>query len=178
VEKSEDESRRYCEEVFRDDLGGHPLLMNKSLWLNFKVVTNQRWSYANVVLLGDALRTVHFSIGSGTRMALEDAITLAQAFAAHQDVGTAQREFERVRRPTVETFLQIAAHSFRWYEHMREKLPLEPIPLAYDYLMRSGTMSHERLRERSPKFVATHEAYMVTARTAHGKPSYEGGKVC
>ena len=127
--KSEDESRLYCEDVFRDDLGGHRLLTNKSQWLNFKVVTNQRWSHDNVVLIGDALRTVHFSIGSGTRMALEDAIGLAQAFAAHTDVGAALREFERARRPAVEKFLQVAAHSFIWYEHMREKLPLAPAPL-------------------------------------------------
>jgi anthraniloyl-CoA monooxygenase len=175
---AEDESRRYCEEIFRDDLGGHPLLMNKSLWLNFKVVTNRRWSYANVVLIGDALRTVHFSVGSGTRMALEDAIILAQACAAHQDVGTALREFERVRRPAVERFLQVAAHSFRWYEHMRDKFPLAPLPFAYDYLMRSGTISHARLRERSPKFVAAYETYMATARAAHGQTSHEGDHVC
>ena len=178
TEKSEDETRRYCEEVFRDDLGGHRLLMNKSLWLNFKVVTNQRWSHENVVLIGDALRTVHFSIGSGTRMALEDAIALAQAFTAHQEVGKALREFERVRRPTVEKFLQVAAHSFIWYEHMHQKLRLEPIPFAYDYMMRSGTMSHERLRERSPKFVGAQEAYVVTQRAAEGKSSNERGQAC
>jgi 2-polyprenyl-6-methoxyphenol hydroxylase-like FAD-dependent oxidoreductase len=155
--KSEDESRLYCEEVFRDDLGGHCLLTNKSLWHNFRVVTNQRWSHENIVLIGDALRTVHFSIGSGTRMALEDAIALARAFAAHSDVPTTLSEFERTRRPAVEKFLKVAAQSFIWYEHMREKLPLDPLPFAYDYMMRSGTMSHERLRERHPKFVAAHD---------------------
>jgi 2-polyprenyl-6-methoxyphenol hydroxylase-like FAD-dependent oxidoreductase len=152
--------------------------MNKSLWLNFKVVTNRRWSYANVVLIGDALRTVHFSVGSGTRMALEDAIILAQAFAAHKDVGTALREFERVRRPTVEQFLQVAAHSFLWYEHMRAKFPLAPLPFAYDYLLRSGTISHARLQERSPKFVAAYETYIATSRAAHGKTSHAGDHVC
>jgi 2-polyprenyl-6-methoxyphenol hydroxylase-like FAD-dependent oxidoreductase len=158
-ERSEDESRSYCEEVFRDDLGGHPLLVNKSTWLNFKVVTNQVWSHDNVVLLGDALRTVHFSIGSGTRMALEDAIALAQALAANKDVPGALREFERARRPAVEKFLRVAAHSFVWYERMRDKLRLDPLPFAYDYMMRSGTISDERLRERSPKFAAAHDAY-------------------
>jgi 2-polyprenyl-6-methoxyphenol hydroxylase-like FAD-dependent oxidoreductase len=152
--------------------------MNKSLWLNFKVVTNWRWSHANVVLIGDALRTVHFSVGSGARMALEDAIILAQAFAAHKDVGMALREFERVRRPTVEQFLQVAAHSSRWYEHMRTKFPLAPLPFAYDYLMRSGTISHARLQERSPKFVAAYEVYVATARAAHGQTSHVGDNVC
>ena len=176
--KSEDETRLYCEDVFRDDLGGHRLLMNKSQWLSFKVVTNQRWSHDNVVLIGDALRTVHFSIGSGTRMALEDAIGLAQAFAANTDVGAALREFERARRPAVEKFLQVAAHSFIWYEHMREKLHLSPIPFAYDYMMRSGTLSHERLRERSPRFAAAHGAYVATERPAHRQPSDAGGSTC
>ncbi len=162
ADKSEDESRRYCEEVFRDDLGGHPLLMNKSQWLTFKVVTTRRWRHGNVVLLGDALRTVHFSIGSGTRMALEDAIALAQALGAHRQGQAALDEFERTRRPIVERSLQVAAHSFLWYEQMREKLRLDPLPFAYDYMMRSGTISHERLRERSPKFVAAQEAYAAT----------------
>jgi anthraniloyl-CoA monooxygenase len=74
--------------------------------------------------------------------------------------------------------LQIAAHRFLWYEHMRETFHLEPIPFAYDYLMRSGTISHERLRERSPKFVATHEAYVATQRAAQERPTDEGGNVC
>jgi len=156
---SEEDSRRYCEEVFRDDLGGHPLLMNKSIWLNFKVVTNQRWSYENVVLIGDALRTIHFSIGSGTRMGLEDAVALAQALAANRDIGTALREFERARRPVVEKLMKVAAQSFIWYERMREKLHLDPILFAYDYMMRSGAISHDRLQQRSPKFVAAYEAH-------------------
>jgi len=167
AEKSEDESRRYCEEVFRDDLGGHPLLANKSQWLNFKVVTNRRWRHDNVVLLGDALRTVHFSIGSGTRMALEDAIALAQSLGAHRQVKAALEEFERARRPAVERSLQVAAHSFLWYEHMREKLRLDPLPFAYDYVMRSGTITHERLRDRSPKFAAAQEAHAAGQRAVH-----------
>ncbi len=164
AEQSEDDSRRYCEEVFRDDLGGHRLLTNRSSWLNFKVVTSQRWSHDNVVLIGDALRTVHFSIGSGTRMALEDAIVLAQAFATHRDVTPALAAFELARRPAVERFLKVAAHSFVWYERMREKLSLDPVPFAYDYVMRGGTVTHERLRQRSPKLAAAWEAYAMGQR--------------
>lgn len=159
---ADDERRRYCESVFRRELGGHPLLANRSPWLNFKVVTNERWHHGNVVLIGDALRTVHFSIGSGTRMALEDAIALARACAATPDVGAALREFERARRPSVEKLLRVAAHSGVWYERMREKLRLAPVPFAYDYLMRGGTLSHDRLRERSPRFAALHAATMTT----------------
>ena len=158
---SEDDSRSYCEEAFRDDLGGHRLLANRSSWLNFKVVTNQRWTHDNIVLIGDALRTVHFSIGSGTRMALEDAIVLAQSFATERDVAPALAAFERTRRPVVERFLTVAARSFVWYEHMRDKLGLDPVPFAYDYVMRGGALTHERLRERSPKLAAAWEAHVT-----------------
>jgi 2-polyprenyl-6-methoxyphenol hydroxylase-like FAD-dependent oxidoreductase len=161
-EMAEDDRRRYCEETFRDELDGHPLLALRSPWLSFKVVTNHRWWHDNVVLIGDALRTVHFSIGSGTRMALDDAIALADACTACPEVPEALREFERARRPAVDKLLAVAAHSFGWYERMREKLQLAPVPFAYDYLTRSGTLSHARLRERSPRFAALLEAYTTT----------------
>ena len=101
---TEDESRRYYERVFANELGDHSLLTNMSLWTNFRAITNRNWSYGNVMLLGDALRTVHFSVGSGTRMALQDSIVLARSFAQSPDVEEAAREFERVRRPQVEEF--------------------------------------------------------------------------
>ncbi len=155
---SEDESRRYCEAVFAPDLRGHPLLTNRSLWMTFKVVTNRRWSQGNVVLIGDALRTVHFSIGSGTRNALEDAIALFRAFETHgADVPAALRAFEDARRPGVEKFLQVAERSYAWYERFRETMQLDPLPFAYDYVMRGGRISHERLKKRSPRFVADYE---------------------
>ena len=157
---SDDESRAYCEDVFRADLGGHPLLTNKSQWLQFAVVANRRWHHDNVVLIGDALRTVHFSIGSGTRTAFEDAIALARALAAAGDVAGALREFERARRPGAEDFLRVAAQSFAWYERFRDHLPLDPLPFTYGYLMRSGRITPARLRERSPRFAAAHEAYL------------------
>jgi anthraniloyl-CoA monooxygenase len=157
---SEDESRRYCEAVFAEDLGGLPLLTNRSTWHTFKAVTNRRWSHENVVLIGDALRTVHFSIGSGTRMALEDAVALARAFEATEDVAAALGAFERARRPGVDKYLAVAAQSFTWYERFRDKLRLDPLPFAYDYVMRSGKISHERLKARSPKFAAAYAAYV------------------
>jgi 2-polyprenyl-6-methoxyphenol hydroxylase-like FAD-dependent oxidoreductase len=159
---TEDEHRRYCERIFARDLGGRPLLSNRSAWTTFKVVTNRRWSHGNVVLIGDALRTVHFSIGSGTRNALEDAIALFRAFEAHgSDVPPALRAFEEARRPGVETFLAVAQRSAAWYERFAEKLHLGPIPFAYDYLMRSGRITPERLRQHSPGFAAAYEAYLA-----------------
>ena len=95
---SEEDSRLYCEDVFRDELEGKSLLTNKPVWASFKAIRNQRWGYENIVLIGDALRTVHFSVGSGTRMALEDAIVLAQAFAGTKEVSPALAAFEKARR--------------------------------------------------------------------------------
>src|SRR5207302_10932420 len=111
------------------------------------------------VLLGDALRTVHFSIGSGTRLAFEDAIALDRAFGeAGEDVPAALAAFERERRPVVEKLLAAANASSYWYERLPEKMALEPWQLAYDYMTRSGRMTDERLRELSPKFMARVEA--------------------
>jgi anthraniloyl-CoA monooxygenase len=158
---SEQESIDYCQRVFAEDLAGHALLPNKPAWINFRVVTNQRWSYQNVILLGDALRTVHFSIGSGTRMALEDAITLARAFALTGDVRAAFQTFEDIRRPGMERLLDIARQSYTWYETFHEKMDLDALPLAYSYMTRSGRLDAQALREKAPRFMAAYEAYLA-----------------
>jgi len=156
---SDEESCAYCERVFAPDLGGHSLVSNKSVWRQFPLLTNRRWSVGNAVLIGDALRTVHFSIGSGTRLAFEDAIALNRAFAeAGADVPRALAAFERERRPVVEKLLAAANASSFWYERMPEKMALKPWALAYDYMTRSGRMTDERLRELSPKFMARVDA--------------------
>jgi 2-polyprenyl-6-methoxyphenol hydroxylase-like FAD-dependent oxidoreductase len=153
--KSDDESRAYCERVFAGDLDGHPLVSNKSIWRQFPILATARWYVGNSVLIGDALRTVHFSIGSGTRLALEDAIALERAFAeAGDDVPRALAAFERERRPIVEKIIAAASASSYWYERLAEKMTLQPWELAYDYMTRSGRMTDVRLRELSPKFMA------------------------
>lgn len=152
---SDAESRAYCERVFAADLGGQPLLSNKSIWRQFPLLACRRWSAGNMVLIGDALHTVHFSIGSGTRLAFEDAIALDRAFAAAgEDVAAALAAFERERRPVAEKLLIAASLSSYWYEDFESKLALEPRELAYDYMMRSGRMTDERLRELAPQFMA------------------------
>jgi 2-polyprenyl-6-methoxyphenol hydroxylase-like FAD-dependent oxidoreductase len=161
---SDAQSRAYCEGVFAPDLGGHALESNKSVWRQFPLVRNRRWiarrspsGYA--VLLGDALRTVHFSIGSGTRLAFEDAIGLERAFAEYgEDIPLALESFERERRPVVEKLLAAANASSYWYEKFSEKMKLEPWQLAYDYMTRSGRMTEERLRGMAPKFMARVDA--------------------
>ncbi len=153
------QSRAYCERVFAPVLDGHPLVSNKSLWRQFPLLSNRCWHSGKFVLIGDALRTVHFSIGSGTRLAFEDAIALDRAFGeAGEDVPRALAAFERERRPIVEKLLAAANASSYWYERFPGKMREAPWRLAYDYMTRSGRMTDERLREQSPKFMASVEA--------------------
>jgi len=159
---SDARSRAYCERVFAADLGGHALVSNKSVWRQFPLLSNRRWWTAagagHAVLIGDALRTVHFSIGSGTRLALEDAIALDRAFGeAGAHPAAALAAFERERRPVVEKMLAAASASSHWYERLPVKMSLDPLSLAYDYMTRSGRMSPERLRETAPKFMKRFE---------------------
>lgn len=152
-------SAALCAEVFADDLDGHPLLTNKSIWRRFPVVTNENWTHGKAVLLGDALRTVHFSIGSGTRLALEDAIALDAALAAeNDDVPRGLDRFVAERRPVVDKMLSAAAASYRWYEGFAGRMDLDAWDLAYDYMTRSGRVDAARLREMAPTFSAAYQA--------------------
>src|SRR5215207_4702582 len=146
AEMSPDETKAICEDVFAEALDGHPLISNKSAWRNFPWVWNERWSHRNIVLIGDALRTAHFSIGSGTRLAMEDAIALDKALALHLDkVAAALQVYERMRRPIVEKLVAAANASADWYESFAEHMRLAPIDLAMSYVMRSGRIDWDRL---------------------------------
>lgn len=148
------------EKVFERDLEGHPLLTNNFVkWLHFPLVRNGRWSDGNTVLLGDALHTAHFSIGSGTKLAVEDSIALAKAFDAKGAVPAALAEFERTRRPVVEALQEAAASSLAWFESFGEKMGMEPMALAYDIMTRSGRIDIEKLRGRDPAFAARYERW-------------------
>lgn len=158
AELSEEDTRRYLAAVFAPDLNGQPLLSNNSKWLNFLLVRNARWSFENVVLLGDALHTAHFSIGSGTKLAMEDAIALKQSFDETSDVAAALRRFEEVRKPVIEDYQAAAYDSMVWFENARDYMHLAPIELAYVLMTRSGKVDRESLRRRDPEFVAAYEA--------------------
>ncbi|MEM7425693.1 MAG: FAD-dependent monooxygenase [Pseudomonadota bacterium] len=146
-------SRKLCEEIFAPDLDGHELISNKSIWRRFPAITNRHWYTGNIVLLGDALRTIHFSIGSGTRLAMEDSISLYRAFQqAPDDVQTALELFVDQRRPQVDKLLAGARGSYEWYEGFASRMSLSPIGLAHDYMTRSGRMSEERLANIAPRF--------------------------
>ncbi|MDH2236120.1 FAD-dependent monooxygenase [Pigmentiphaga sp. GD03639] len=165
-EASEDESRRYCADVFRPELGGNELLTNRSLWFEANIVRNERWTCGNIVLLGDALRTVHFSLGSGTRMAMQDAIALHQGLVRHPgDLQQAFAAFETQRRPASSSFQNAAARSLDWYENVADKMHLDPVSFAYDYMRRTGQVSHEDLKQRDPHFAAACEALSCHQRT-------------
>lgn len=146
---------RFLEQVFAATLQGEPLLSNKSIWRNFPNVRNARWQVGNAVLLGDAQRTAHFSIGSGTRLAMEDAIALAKALREHSPVENALAEFERRRRPIVAKLVAAADASGAWYDRFAEHMKLPPREFAWSYIQRSGRIDPERLARTSPKFASS-----------------------
>jgi anthraniloyl-CoA monooxygenase len=154
---SDDETRSYLQQVFDEDLDGKPLLSNNSKWINFLLVKNSRWFFENVVLLGDALHTAHFSIGSGTKLALEDAIALHQCFETTEKVEEALGKFESHRKPVIEEYQAAAYESMRWFENAREYMNLSPIELAYALMTRSGRVDYDDLKRRDPDFIARYK---------------------
>ena len=154
---NDDETRHYLEQVFAGDLEGQPLLSNNSKWINFLVVKNDNWFFENVVMIGDALHTAHFSIGSGTKLALEDAIALFDCFRKTGTVADALKEFESTRKPVIEEYQAAAYESMRWFENAREYMHLSPIELAFALMMRSRRVSYEDLKRRDPEFIARYE---------------------
>jgi 2-polyprenyl-6-methoxyphenol hydroxylase-like FAD-dependent oxidoreductase len=150
---SEGDTLQYCQGVFADVLGGQRLVSNKSTWRNFPNVRNRRWFVGNTVLIGDALRTAHFSIGSGTRLAMEDAIALAGALSEHSVLTDALAAFEAARRPIVDKLAAAADASGAWYERFAQHMRLAPRDFAWSYIQRSGRVDPGRLRKISPKFV-------------------------
>jgi 2-polyprenyl-6-methoxyphenol hydroxylase-like FAD-dependent oxidoreductase len=149
----EQQTLAYCENVFAAILGGHRLISNKSVWRNFPNLRNKKWSVGNLVLIGDALRTAHFSIGSGTRLAMEDAIALNRALTGASSIEKALAAFEAARRPVVEKLVAAADASGAWYERFPEHMKLGPREFAWSYIQRSGRIDPARLRKIAPKFV-------------------------
>ncbi len=154
----ENETRALCERAFAQALDGHALISNNSIWRQFPIVHNERWSVGRAVLVGDALHTAHFSIGSGTRLAMEDAISLDKALAAHRDdLDAVLAAYEAGRRPILEKLVAGANGSATWYEEFAEHMKLAPLDLAMSYVTRSGRVDLSRLRTLSPDFVRRFE---------------------
>ncbi len=154
---ADDEARAYLARVFDADLCGEELLSNNSRWINFLLVKNKRWSRGHVVLLGDALHTAHFSIGSGTKLAMEDSIALFRLFAAGLDVAHAPAEFVRTRRPVVDEYQQAAHESRLWFENVKDYVHLPPAQFAFSLMTRSKRVTYESLKRRDPAFIAEYE---------------------
>ncbi len=157
---SDPETCDYLAKVFEPDLGGNPLLSNNFVrWLNFPLVKNRRWYHKNIVLLGDALHTAHFSIGAGTKLAIEDSIALAKCFKTGTDVEQTLAEFESVRKPIVDEYQDAAYSSLLLFENIQKDLRLDPIPFAYKLMTRSKKIDYEKLKQRDPEFIAAYDAW-------------------
>jgi anthraniloyl-CoA monooxygenase len=157
----EDETAAFLERMFANELAGHRLITNRSVWRQFPTIRTEPWSSDNVVLLGDAAHTAHFSVGSGTRMAMEDAVALRDAIVGLRD-GPAQaghyedalRAYEARRRPQVESLQRAAQASLQWFEDTERYLSLDPVAFTFSLLTRSLRITHEDLRTRDAKFLA------------------------
>jgi len=157
---SDDERKRMVEEIFAPELAGAPLIDNKSVWRNFNVVTNERWTHRNIALLGDALRSAHFSIGSGTRLAMDDATALFEAVKeAGDDVAAVLARYVAVRRPIRDQFGTAAERSFRWYENMRDAMAAPAMEFTYGFLTRTGRVDDARLKDYAPTFYRAYHDY-------------------
>ena len=141
------------EELLKDALGGHRLLANNSKWISFPTLTVDRWSAGNVVLLGDAAHTAHFSIGSATKLAVEDAIALAGALDDHASIPEALAAYEAERKPLVASTQRAAAASREWFEHLPQYLGQEDLQFVFNLLTRSRRITYDNLRLRDPRFV-------------------------
>ncbi|MEV7672905.1 bifunctional salicylyl-CoA 5-hydroxylase/oxidoreductase [Streptomyces sp. NPDC088752] len=146
-----------CAELFAGTLGGRRLRANNSAWTAFRTVVNDRWSYGNTVLIGDAAHTAHFSIGSGTKLAVEDALALADNLDAHRTTDEALAAYEAARRPAVASTQRAAAASLHWFEELADRVDRPPRRFAFDLLTRSRRVTHANLRLRDPAFTATVE---------------------
>jgi 2-polyprenyl-6-methoxyphenol hydroxylase-like FAD-dependent oxidoreductase len=158
ADKTIEQSQAICEQVFAATLDGHRLVSNKSVWRNFPWIWNQRWSFKNMVLIGDALHSAHFSIGSGTRLAIEDAIALVKALETERDISAGLARYQAERQPIVKKLVTAARTSADWYEKFPEHMKLDLMDFAYSYITRSGRIDDARLRAMSPSFMARYEA--------------------
>jgi anthraniloyl-CoA monooxygenase len=168
AQMDEQQSARFLERVFAEDLGGHKLLVNRSLWRRFPMIRNARWAMDNVVLLGDAKATAHFSIGSGTKLAMEDAIALYEAFQANTNVADALQAFETNRKDEVERLQHAADVSLVWFEHVDRFWNMDPTQFAFGLMTRSKSITYDNLKLRAPDFVADTDRMFARQVAASG----------
>src|SRR5262249_21832088 len=136
-------------------------------WLNFPLIKARRWHFQNVVLLGDAAHTAHFSIGSGTKLAMEDSIALAESFRCHPAVAEALPHYQWTRKRVVDRFQVAALRSLTWLENVESYLPLDPLPFSFRLMTRSQRVSTKRIQMADPAYVARYQAWK-TAQPKRG----------
>lgn len=150
--------------IFAEELAGHEVLANNSKWLNFTTVRNRSWRHGNIVLLGDAAHTAHFSIGSGTKLAMEDSLALAACLHEHRDLETALAAYETERRPVVESTQRAAQASLEWFERIGQYKGQEPTQFAFNLLTRSRRITQENLRLRDPEFAGAVDKHFADSQ--------------
>jgi len=170
ADKTIEQSQAICEQVFASTLEGHRLVSNKSVWRNFPWIWNEHWSFKNMVLVGDALHSAHFSIGSGTRLAIEDAIALTRALEAEEKISAGLNRYQAERQPIVKKLVTAARTSAGWYEKFPDHMKLGLMDFAYSYITRSGRIDDARLRAMSPAFMARYEASRRPLQQSGSKP--------
>ena len=163
VVEDEERTARYCEQVFADVLQGHRLLANRSFWRNFPTIKCEKWSHENVVLLGDAAHTAHWSIGSGTKLALEDAIALHASILRHPaDLRAALLDYEVTRHEEADRIQHSANVSLVWFENLRRFWNMDPVQFNFSLMSRSKAITFENMRLRDAASVAELEGWWNT----------------
>lgn len=172
---SEEETVAFLEDTFREELDSHRLIANRSVWRSFPTVRNRSWRHGNIVLVGDAARSAHFSIGSGTRLAMIDAISLHESLLAHDlAVAPALEAYETARRPEVESVQRAAQASLEWFEGTERFLETEPVQFAFNLITRSLRITHSNLALRDPEFTARVDRWFAE-RAAAGAAAEAAG---
>ena len=167
----EAQSARFLEAVFAEDLQGHRLQINRSNWRRFPAIRCANWVKDNIVLLGDAKASAHFSIGSGTKLAMEDSIALHQAFMRGGDVATCLRRYESARREDVEKTQHAADVSLVWFEHVKRFWPMHPTRFCFGLMTRSKAITWDNLLLRAPEFVGEVQQVFATEARQAGLPA-------
>ncbi|MFZ0014400.1 MAG: FAD-dependent monooxygenase, partial [Acidimicrobiia bacterium] len=165
---SDELALKQCQELFAEDLEGHDLIGNNSRWLRFPTITCARWHHGNVVLMGDAIHTAHFSVGSGTKLAMEDAIALSDGLMSGLPLGEALEQYEVRRRPEVDSLQRAAKASLEWFEGAERYRHLEPEQFVFSMLTRSQRVTYDNLRLRDPAYLRSVDEWY--AASDHGSP--------
>ncbi len=170
---SDGKSVEAIRELFADALDGHHVFANNSRWLNFKTVRCASWRHGNVVLLGDAAHTAHFSIGSGTKLAMEDALELAASVSEQSTVDHALQAYEERRRPVVESTQRAAQASLEWFENIAHYVHQDSVQFAFNLLTRSRRVTYDNLRLRDPQFVSKVDSWFARGRSEVCPPMFQ-----